>query len=370
MNLYEGRIPTPSIVVNCHQALANIKKMQGIANATGCKLRPHIKTHKSPLFARMQLENGAVGITCAKLGEAEVMVDAGVDDIFIAYPLVDETRIQRAISLSRRCRRLILAVDSIEGANLISKAANLAGTNLEIRIEVDTGAARTGLALDKAVETARIISTLPALHLTGIYTFKSLILKRMPTTDPLAAGKEEGALLAQLRKSMADAGFDQLEISAGSTPTAASVAATGSVDEIRPGTYIFNDAMIVSEGISHPDEVAARVIATVVSCPSPELAIIDGGIKCFSTDPKLNSPPYYYPGYALVEGNDDLVLDRMSEEHGMLRSKKGNTGLVVGQRLSLVPIHICTTINLHNSMVLDWGDRLETIPVAARGMLI
>lgn len=370
MKQYSDTLPTPALVVDCQIALANIRCMQAAADQAGCKLRPHIKTHKSPLFTRMQIENGAAGITCAKLGEAEIMADAGADDIFIAYPLVDAVRLERAMHLAKRCKRLILAVDSHESVRRLSATAQKAGIIAEVRLEVDTGAARTGIPMQEAVALCQYIQSMPSLRLTGVYTFKSLILDRKPTTDIAAAAQEEGALMAGLRGALEKAGLTGLELSAGSTPTGMALAKTGCVDEIRPGTYIFNDWMMVCEGAATLAQTAARIIATVVSCPRPNYAVIDGGVKCFSTDAQLNIAPYYYEGWAMVDDSDDLVLDRMSEEHGILRSKKGSTGLHVGQRISLLPVHICTTLNLHNEMLLDWGDRLETVPVAARGKLV
>lgn len=363
-------LETPSLIIDCAKALQNIRSMQQMANDAGCALRPHIKTHKMPLFAKLQVENGAVGITCAKVGEAEIMARAGIDDIFVAYPIVDLPRLRRAAALLPRCKRLILAVDSKAGAQRMNDFAVAQKLRFEVRLEVDTGAKRTGAAFESAIQLARRISALPGLRLTGVYTFKSMVLDGQPTTDPLAAGQEEGRLMALLRERLENAGLRGLEISAGSTPTAASVAGTGCVDEIRPGTYIFNDHMLMCEGAATPEQIAARLLCTVVSTPQPGYAVLDGGCKCFSTDFPLNAPPYYYEGYALAENRPNLVLDRLNEEHGILRSKRGSTGLAVGQQLFLTPVHICTTLNLQNTVVLDWGDRLERRPVAARGMLV
>lgn len=363
-------LETPSLIIDCAKALQNICRMQHMADAAGCSLRPHIKTHKMPLFAKLQLKSGAAGITCAKVGEAEIMAQAGIDDIFIAYPLVDLPRLRRAAALLPQCKRLILAVDSEAGAQRMNDFAVAQKLRFEVRLEVDTGAKRTGAAFESAIQLASSVNALPGLRLTGVYTFKSLVLNGQPTTDPLAAGQEEGRLMAQLREELENAGLRGLEISAGSTPTAASVAGTGSVDEIRSGTYIFNDYMLVREGAAAPEQIAAHLLCTVVSTPRPDYAVLDGGCKCFSTDFPLNVPPYYYEGYAFVEGRPDLVLDRLNEEHGILRSKSGSTGLTVGQQLFLTPVHICTALNLQNTVVLDWGDRLERQPVAARGMLV
>lgn len=318
----------------------------------------------------MQLEAGATGITCCKVSEAEVMAQAGVQDIFIAYPLVGKARLERAMALRRRVRRLIFGVDSLETAQLLQNAAAACGQTAEVRIEVDTGAGRTGVPREGALKLAKFVKTMPNLELTGIYTFKGLIFRGRSTSDFEQAAREEGALMARTAKELQEAGIPIREISAGSTPTGAAVAKTGKVTEIRPGTYIFNDYMLVQEGHCTLEDIAVRIYATVVSTPCPGYAVLDGGTKTFPTDIPLDAPPYYYPGYAIVEGNPDLDLRRMNEEHGILTSRQGETGLRVGDVISLIPIHVCTAVNLQNQVYLFEKGDLRKLPVAARGMLL
>lgn len=364
------QLETPCIVIDTVMAERNVAKMQAAADQTQCSLRPHIKTHKMPFFAKMQLAYGARGITCAKVSEAETMADGGVEDIFIAYPMVGDFRIKRAIDLSKRVKRLILAVDSWESAMKLNEAALKESITLEIRMEVDTGAKRTGVIRSKAAELAKQINGLSNLKLTGIYTFKSLVFQDKATVDKHIAGLEEGELMAQIAKAVRQVGVPIEEISAGSTPTGLEVAGTGKVNEIRPGTYIFNDYMLWKEGVSELEDIAVRMYATVVSVPCKEYAVIDGGTKTFPMDILLDTKPYYYPGYAIIEGNDDLQLRRMNEEHGIITSKKGDTGLKVGDKLTLIPIHVCTAINMQNQVYLYDGVGLHTEKVVARGMLV
>ena len=363
-------LQTPCVVIDVRIVRENIERMQQLCNALGVKLRPHIKTHKMPYFMNMQLAAGCDGITCAKVGEAEVMAEAGAQDIFIAYPMVGPARIARVVQLARRVRRLILGIDSRETALLLSQAAVEAGLVLEVRMEVDTGAKRTGIPREQAVSLARYVQGLPGLRLTGIYTFKGLIYQGNPSLDPEQSGREEGQILAEVAACLRDAGVPVVEISGGSTPTGPAVARTGKVTEIRPGTYLFNDVMTVREGAARMDQIAARVYATVVSAPRPAYAVIDGGCKTFSTDVIPGRPPYDYPGYALIDDREDLCFSRMNEEHGILTSSTGHTGLQPGQVLSLLPLHVCTTINLHNQVYLYDGVRLWQEKVAARGMLV
>lgn len=366
-----AQLETPCLVVDVAQVRRNIAKMQQAVARTGCALRPHIKTHKMPLFARMQVEAGACGITCAKVSEAEVMAAGGLRDIFIAYPLVGAFRIRRALALARHLDRLILAVDSLPGAEALSEAAAAAGQEVEIRLEIDTGAGRTGIPLSEAAALACRIARLPGLRLTGIYTFKSLVYRGAPTEDTDLAAREEGELMAEAARRLRAAGVEIRDISAGSTPTALGAAQTGLVTEVRPGTYLFNDLLLCQEHAATPDEIAVRYAATVISANHPDYAVLDGGCKTFSTDLVPNTPPYYFPGYAAVEGHPDLYLQRMNEEHGMVVAAEGQTGLQTGEILTLLPLHVCTAVNLQNSLYLLWEDgHLTREAVAARGCTV
>ena len=363
-------LETPCMVIDVARARANVAAMQAQADAYGCALRPHIKTHKMPYFAKMQVEAGAKGITCAKVSEAEVMADGGLDDIFIAYPMVGAFRVRRAIALSRRVKRLILAVDSLEGAIALNAAAKAEDIALEVRLEVDTGARRTGAPRESAVALAKAVAGMENLRLTGIYTFKSLVYHGLPTDNNALAAQEEGEMMADIAQAIRAAGIPITDISAGSTPTGVAVAATGRVTEIRPGTYIFKDVMLTKEHAGTPDEIAVRLYATVVSTPTEQYAVLDGGTKTFPMDVPIQTPPMNYPGYAAVEGRDDLHLSRMNEEHGMLVSDLGKTGLRVGQKIALLPIHVCTALNLQNEVYLLENGKLRKERVAARGMLV
>ena len=241
-------LQTPCMVIDHQAALRNIRRMQAVADQNGVALRPHIKTHKMPFYARLQVAAGAKGITCAKVSEAEVMADGGIDDIFIAYPLVGAFRMERALALLPKCQRLILAVDSLAGARALNDFALARGVVFEVRMEVDTGARRTGVALERAVDLALALRAMEGLRLTGVYTFKSMLLHGDCCTDRDAAGAEEGALLRGLQTALGRAGVHLADVSAGSTPTGEAVARTGAVTESRPGTYIFNAQMVCCEG--------------------------------------------------------------------------------------------------------------------------
>jgi len=362
-------IKTPTMIIDIAKVKNNICFMERIAKQNKTNLRPHIKTHKIPELAKMQLDAGAVGITCAKLSEAEVMADAGIKDIFLAYPLVEKEKLEHAIDLAKRIR-LILSIDSFEGACLMSEVASNSGLEAEVRIEVDTGLKRTGISVDNVLKLGKHIKNLPGLNLTGIYTYRGLVLDAKQTDDREAAGRQEGELLVSLAEELKDEGLNIREVSVGSTPTAEFAAKVDGITEIRPGTYIFNDIMQVNSKSATIDDCAAIVIVSVISTPSDDLAVVDGGSKTFSTDAKIDSFPYFLKGYGKILGYDDLILDRLWEEHGVIRSGYGKTNLKIGQKLMVIPNHICTTINLHDDVYFTDADAsFRKVKVEARGKL-
>ncbi len=363
-------LETPHLLIDGAKMDRNIEKMAGIARERGVQLRPHVKTHKIPMIARRQLEAGAAGITVAKVSEAEVMADGGIREIFIAYPLVTESKIRRAIRLSRGEVRLVVGVDSLEGGKRLSRVAALEDRQLEVRLEVDTGLKRTGIPYGQAVDLARKINAFGNLDLSGIYTFRGYVLEDgSPTFDLKRAGLEEGRLMVSLADLMRDRGISIRDVSLGSTPTAEYAGEVEGVTEIRPGTYVFYDRMQVRLGACSLEECAASVVATVVSRPSEDLAIIDGGSKTFATDVQPGTRPLKLEGFGHVVGNPDAVLERLTEEHGMLRVSK-RCDLGVGDTLQIIPNHVCSTVNLHNeAFFADGTGGVKQVEVSARGKL-
>src|ERR687889_1989214 len=355
---------TPYLLVDGPKMERNIQKMAHVARENGVALRPHVKTHKIPGIAKVQLEAGASGITVAKLSEAEVMADGGIEDIFVAYPLVTEAKIRPAVRLAERVR-LVVGVDSLEGARRLSAAAE--GHILEVRLEVDTGLRRTGVPLDEAVGLAGEIEAMGKLDLTGIYTYRGAVLGGSKTLELEKAGLEEGQLMVFLAELMRERGIGVDDVSVGSTPTAEHVAKVEGVTEIRPGTYVFYDRMQARLGACSLDECAAVVVCTVVSRPTRDLAVIDGGSKTFATDVAPGAEPLNLEGYGHVVGYPRAVLERLTEEHGMLWVDE-DCDLEVGDTLQIIPNHICSTVNLHDEVYLVGEDGVvEQTRVAARG---
>ena len=361
-------LDTPSLVIDAQKMEQNILRMASVAESRGVVLRPHVKTHKIPSIARRQIEAGAGGITVAKVSEAEVMAEGGLNDIFVAYPLVTETKIRRAINLAKRGMRLILGVDSQSGARKLSSLAGDEGVILEVRLEVDSGLGRTGVPRAEAASLAQSISALENLDLTGVYTYRGAVLEDgSPTTDLEEAGRLEGEFMVSVAEEIRDAGVPIEDVSLGSTPTAEYAAGVDGVTEIRPGTYVFYDRMQAALGSCSLSECALRVVATVVSRPRPALAIIDGGSKTFATDVQPNVVPLNLSGFGYVVGHPGATLERVTEEHGML-SVDEDSDLRVGDTVEIIPNHACSTVNLHDEVrVLAADGSTEKVRVAARG---
>lgn len=360
-------LETPCVVIDPSVMRRNIENMAELAKRNGVELRPHIKTHKIPEFAKEQIQAGSKGITVAKVSEAEVMAAHGIDDIFIAYPIVVPSKIDRVIALAKQ-HTIAVGADSVEGARALSKRAEEANMRLQVRLEIDTGLKRTGIAPEQAVEIGREIAKLPGIELNGIFTFKGAVLRGEATRDVEAAGREEGKQMAAIADQLRSAGIPIRHVSVGSSPTAAYAAAVPGVTEIRPGTYIFNDRMQLEMGVCRYEDIAAKVRVTVVSVPTPTRVVIDGGSKTFATDVQPGKPPLFLEGFGEIVGLPDAVFERMNEEHGIIVTKTPH-GLHVGDVLEVIPNHICSTVNLHDRVWVQEGETWRQIPVSARGML-
>ncbi|MCM3749424.1 alanine racemase [Paenibacillus pasadenensis] len=360
-------IDTPCIVIRSDTVDANIAAMAAAAARRGVQLRPHVKTHKLPELAHRQLAAGACGITAAKLSEAEVMADHGIRDIFIAYPVIGAAKAERAARLARRCR-LVVGVDSAVGAQQLSAAAEAADITLEVRLEIESGLQRTGVLPERALPLAEQIMRMPGLRLTGIFTYRGALLGGAPTLELRAAGLEEGRLMAGVAEALRREGVPIQDVSVGSTPTAIYAAEVPGVTEIRPGTYVFQDRMQAAFGVCRQEECAAEVWATVISRPAPDRIVIDGGSKTFATDVQPNKAPLHLEGFGRIIGLPHAVFERMNEEHGVILIAPEDT-CEPGDVLRIVPNHICSTMNLHNSVYINGREGLRQVEVAARGCI-
>ncbi|HEY3289907.1 MAG TPA: alanine racemase, partial [Anaerolineae bacterium] len=262
-------LDTPALLVNVDRMERNIREWQAAVSAHGVSLRPHVKTHKVPQMAQMQLAAGAGGITVAKVAEAEVFAAGGAHDIFIAYPLVGSEKWRRAAELARQCR-LIVGVDSEVGARGLSTAAANAGVVIGVRIEVDGGLNRAGVPADTAGSLCRLVQQLPGLELDGIFGFRSVFFPGAAGRSVAELGRDEGEYYVRIAESLRADGIAIHSVSVGSTPTAKYAAAVPGVTEVRPGTYIFGDYMMAELDAVRYDDVALSILCTVVSRPAPD----------------------------------------------------------------------------------------------------
>ncbi len=356
-------LDTPCLVVDLDRMEANIRAWQAAISVNGARLRPHVKTHKVPAIAHMQLDAGAGGITVAKVGEAEVFAAHGCKDIFIAYPVVGEAKWQRAAAVARTCK-LTVGIDSETGVCGLSKAAEAAGSMIRVRVEIDLGLNRSGVLPEQAQSLCRLATTLPGIELDGIFAFRSVSFRGANGRSAAELGREEGELMVALAEELRSSGVDIREISVGSTPTGRDVAKVPGVTEVRPGTYIFGDYMMAEQNFIAYDQVALSILCTVVSRPAADKATVDGGSKTFCGD--VFPERLHLKGYAKAVGMDAYV-ETMSEEHGVVRLGPG-VDPKVGDKVAFYPIHVCTTVNLSDELVGVRNGKVERVfPILARG---
>lgn len=356
---------TPALVLDVDATQANISGMQAIASAGGKALRPHAKTHKMLEVARMQLAAGAVGLQVAKLGEAEVFLESGVQDVFVGYPIVGASKIERLLALAERVR-ISLSLDDIAVAEPIARAAAARGLTIDVLLEINTGLDRVGVVPQDGVALARRVADLPGVRVKGVMTHEGQALPRSADEATLARETADAcAALVGVAEAIRSAGIPCEVVSVGTTATARFDARAPGVTEIRPGTYVFNDGTMSAHGASRLEDTAVWAVATVVSRPSPDRAIVDAGSKVLSSD-RINqkdAPPIMG---RVVDRPDHMVV-RVMEEHGVIATPPGST-LRIGDRVAIVPSHVCTAINLTDWVhVASRGTIVDEWRVAARG---
>jgi D-serine deaminase-like pyridoxal phosphate-dependent protein len=365
-------IPTPAVLVESTKLARNIARMQKAVADSGKSLRPHCKTHKSPVIARMQLAAGATGICCAKLGEAEVFADAGVTDIRLPYPL-NPANADRVFALADRVT-LSFIVDDVAVAREWSEIAVRRGRTLNVLIKVDVGFHRCGIdpASPHAVSRVDEIASMPGLRFLGLLSHAGHGYGATSDDDAKAIAAGESRILRDLAAS-AKASCE--EISVGATPTARFSVGEAGVTEMRPGNYVYFDRTQVGLGAASWDECALTVLARVVSRPAADRVILDSGSKTLTNDLARGFAPM--PGYGAVlrdvhaaVPDDRLAVERLSEEHATVRAAGGDPGLPTGTLVRVVPNHSCVVSNLVDAVWVVDGDRVvERLPVAARGRI-
>jgi D-serine deaminase-like pyridoxal phosphate-dependent protein len=369
-------IPTPCVLIDRARVTANIGRMQQLANANGRRLRPHAKTHKLPTIAKAQIDAGAVGICCAKLGEAEVFADAGIRDIRLPYP-VHPSKAARVVALLDRVT-LSIIVDHPQVAREWSTAMRAAGRTLPVLVKVDVGFHRCGVdpASPAALDLIALVSELPGLSLLGLLSHAGHAYHAMNEPALKHVAREEATTMAGLADRARERGVEIEEISVGATPPARFSVSEPGITELRPGNYVYNDRTQVGLGAAGLADCALTVLATVVTKPTANRLILDSGSKTLSSDGARGFTPITGHGAIFRAVDDDglddsLIVERLSEEHATVRVTKSQTALEPGDRVRLIPNHACVVSNLVDEVTFVEGTTVvETVRVAARGKIV
>lgn len=347
-------LDTPCAVINLDVVDRNISDYQAYCDKHGIALRPHIKTHKIPAFARQQLAAGAKGITCQKIGEAEIMADAGIDDILLTYNVIGERKLARLRALFDRVSTLRVVADNEPVIEGLSRVFANSAKPLEILIECDTGGGRCGVQTPKAaVALAQEIENLPGISFAGLMTY------------PAGGG---GARVDGFFGD-AMAGLEAIGIacpirSSGGTPDMWKAHEVPNATEHRIGTYIYNDRSLMTREVCGEDDCALRVLAEIVSLPAPGRAIMDAGSKVLTSD------LLGLEGYGYVVGHPEVNVVGLSEEHGILHFEPDLTPFEIGERIEIIPNHVCVVSNMLDQVHLVRGDDIKAVDVTARGKVL
>jgi D-serine deaminase-like pyridoxal phosphate-dependent protein len=359
-------IDTPALLVDLAVMESNLQRVADYSASHGLRLRPHTKTHKSPRIGRRQLDMGAAGLTVAKVGEAEAMLGAEPADMLVAYPVIGRSKLERLMAVARRAR-VTVALDSLTAAEQLSEAARVAGTTVGVLAETDVGLGRVGVSPGaELLDLARGIERLPSLSFEGIAFYPGHI------KDNGATSREAlvvlGALIQSILGDFRREGIQVRIVSGGSTPSLYHSHELPGLNEIRPGTYVYNDWNTVASGACTPQECAATMLVTVVSTARPGQIIVDGGSKTFSSDRLTGSGAESTFGH-VVEA-PEAVFHKMNEEHGYVDVRQCGRKFEIGEGLRIIPNHVCVAVNLHERVYgIRDGEVEEVWEVAGRGKL-
>jgi len=344
-------LDTPTVAIDLSIAEHNITRLQAYLDAHGIANRPHIKTHKLPLLARKQVDAGASGITVQTLGEAEVMAASGIRDILVTYNLMGEAKAARLGRLARMVD-VRVAIDNEVALATVAQGAALAGRTVGVLVEFESGKQRQGvLEPAEALALARRIEAAPHLEFLGLLTY--------PSSSAVAPW------VARAREAFAEAGIPIRVVSAGGTPGMFLAHEIEGVTEYRAGTYIYHDRKSVAGGVATLEECALHVHVTLVSMPTADRGVIDAGSKVLTSD---LVPASMGEGYGMILEYPEAVIRELSEEHGVVDFRACAKRPAIGERLRVLPNHVCPVSNLVDEVVLHRGGVVEAVvPVAARG---
>ncbi|MEM2876352.1 MAG: DSD1 family PLP-dependent enzyme [Candidatus Bathyarchaeia archaeon] len=359
-------IDTPALLIDLDIMEKNIRTMAEYLKGKTVKLRPHVKTHKTPIISHKQIAAGAIGVTCQKLGEAEVMASAAIRDILISNQIVGDQKVKRLVSLAKHCN-VIVGVDNLENVRHLSEEALRKGVKLKVAMEMNMG--RCGVEMGKpAVEFAKEVVKMRGLCFEGIWGHGAGQVYNVHNFEERKRRHVAGLMrMIETRDMIEDAGIDVNIVSEGWTSTYNITAEVPGITEIQAGSYVFMDRVYkMFEGLEAFD-IALTVLATVTSRPKPDLAILDAGLKAIAQEASDNYKNLIMPVVKDVEGANLFAL---SEEHGWVRLENPSRDLKVGDKVELIPCHCCTTCNLHDRYYGIRDGELEVIwSIPARGKM-
>jgi len=350
-------LDTPVLLLDLDALHRNIARMAEFSRATGCHVRPHVKSHKTPRVARMQIDAGAIGVTCSKLGEAEVMVAGGINNILISTELVGESKLARLRSLARHAN-ITAVFDDRRTAAAVAAAVKQADVTIGALVDVNVGQDRTGVEPGAAAaDLAEYLAGLPNLRFEGLQGYEGNLQHVYDPDERRARCDEAMEKLLATRRAIEARGLPVRVVSTAGTGTCAFAAAHHSVTEVQPGSYIFMDSDYLSvRGL--PFELSLTLLTTVLSRPRRGVAIVDAGFKSISTD----------AGMPKVKGVSQTVYKPHGDEHGRLESPDDDLLPGLGSVVELVPSHCDTTVNLHDNFFVMSGGRVQAVwTIAARG---
>jgi D-serine deaminase-like pyridoxal phosphate-dependent protein len=357
-------LDTPALLIDLDIMERNLTRLANYAREHDLRVRPHTKTHKIPALGRKQLDLGAAGLTVAKVGEAEVMLEAQPQELLVAYPVIGRRKLERLMQIAPKTK-VTVALDSVFAARQLSDAAREVQREIAVLAEIDMGLGRVGVPPGDAVELAHGIQRLPWLRFEGIAFYPGHI-KQLDEEGEKAL-ETLGNVLSDVLRDLRQAGLHAKVVSGGSTPTMWQSHRIPGLNEIRPGTYIFNDRNTVLSEACALEDCAASIMTTIVSTAKKGQVIIDGGSKTFSSDrPGAGAEV----SFGHVVEAPEAVFTKMNEEHGFVDVRRVNREFSVGDRIRLIPNHVCVAMNLHENVYGIRGDAVEqTWRVAGRGKL-
>jgi D-serine deaminase-like pyridoxal phosphate-dependent protein len=363
--MHISEIDTPALLIDLDVFERNVARVANYAREHGLRLRPHTKTHKSPAVGKRQLESGAAGLTVAKVGEAEVMLRSGTPDLLVAYPVIGRSKLDRLMEVARRTQ-VTVALDSMFAARQLSDAARAAQVTVGVLAETDVGLGRVGVCPgEDLLELAQGILRLPRLTFEGITFYPGHI--KDTSEHGLTQLAALGAVVQSIIEDFRRAGIGLNIVSGGSTPTLFLSHEVNGVTEIRPGTYVYNDVNTVRSGGCEWQDCAASILVTVVSTARPNQIIVDGGSKTFSTDRLAVSSEVTF---GRVTDSPESVFQKINEEHGYIDVTRARRDFAIGDRLQIIPNHICVAVNLHERVYgVRNGEVEEVWDVEGRGKL-